>query len=332
MPYFFYTIRDKDGKMVDGQRYAATRDELVHALRKEGQMVVSCRESRIMEEKYKRKFHKKVTTKDLGVFAKEMSVLIENAIPLAEALEIIVKQLDSTDLVKTVEMVKKDVESGLSLHESLGKHQKAFGGFWADMVEAGELSGQLSYVLQEVVRFLETREDLRKKVIAALTYPVLLICVIFMALAIFMLKIVPIFDNVFKQFGSELPPLTKAIVTVSNYLRGHYVIIGLIIGGIIYTVFRYNRTKNGKRALETVLYRMPVIGNIMVALSVEKFTSTLAVLLKSGIPIIRALDMSVKAAGSVLFIERVGDASNRVSAGAPLAESLQETGLFPALA
>jgi len=331
MPNFSFTIRDKNGKLVKGEQPAQTRQDLVLSLQKEGSVVISVTEVSLSEIKDERKLHKKVTSRDVGMFGRVVGVLIDNSVPLTEALEILTKQLDSTDLVKTVEAVKKDVEGGLSFHEALGKHQKVFGSFWVDMVEAGELSGQLPLVMREVVIFLEARAELRKKVTGALAYPVMLIFVVFVTTAIFLLKIVPIFDNIFKQFGSSLPPLTQAIVSMSKFLQKYFLGIVLAIGGIVFFTLRALKTKEGKRNFEKVLYSIPMLGNIMLAVSVEKFTSTLAVLLKSGIPIIKAIDVSIKTAESVLFIERVSVATQKVIAGAPLAQSLEQTGLFPAL-
>jgi type IV pilus assembly protein PilC len=199
------------------------------------------------------------------------------------------------------------------------------------MREAGELSGQLPFVIRRVAIFLESRDELRKKTVNAFLYPALLLILATFTIFVFVFRVVPIFEELFSTFNTKLPFFTSLVVSLSEILRRFFV-VGIIIAVIAAFIIRKTiSTKQGRRLYENAILNTPLIGGILMALSTEKLTTTLGVLLKSGIPIIKAIEVSAKATQSVVFTERMEEAKVKVMAGLPLSDAMQQTGLFPPL-
>lgn len=331
MPYYVYEARNKAGKSVKNQTFAVNKQELIKILQKEGLMIVSVKESAPMEERYRKSIHKKTKLRDLILFSKEMAILLENGVPIIDAFDIISKQIESSELSKVVKQMKQDVEAGGTFCDAIAKHPKVFGTFWHDMIEAGELSGQLPFVIRQVAIFLESRDELRKKTVNAFLYPALLLILATFTIFVFVFRVVPIFEELFSTFNTKLPFFTTVVVTLSEILRRFFV-VGIVIAVIAAFLIRQTiATKQGRRLYENAVLNTPLIGSILMALSTEKLTTTLGVLLKSGIPIIKALEVSAKATQSVVFTERMEEAKVKVMAGLPLSDAMQQTGLFPPL-
>jgi type IV pilus assembly protein PilC len=275
--------------------------------------------------------HKGVKSKDLTLFAKTLAILLENGISLVEAFDVIITQVESSTLLEVVKKVKTDIESGSSFRDALSKHPKVFNTYWVDMMEAGELSGKMPYVMREIVAFLEAREQITKKVIGALTYPAMLIIGCLAAVVIFMVKIVPTFIKLFDSLGSQLPGVTMMVVNLSEILQKYFIHGIIIIALFIFGFHKFTSNPTGKRIWESLLFKIPVLGNFLIAVSIEKFVSSLGALLKSGIPIIKAIEVSLKTAQSIIFADNIAAAKMQVMAGVPLSEALQQTGLFPPL-
>jgi len=328
MPYYNYKTKDKSGKILKNQTFAANRQELIKLLHKENLTILTLEETVATEEKFRRKLHKKIKIADLAFFAKELAVLLENGVPLIEAFDVTLKQIESAGLLKVITQIKKDVEGGLSFKDAIAKHKNAFGNIWQDLIGAGELSGQLPYIMRQIVSFLEARIQMRKKVMNALTYPALLFILAVCAIFVFVFKIIPIFEGIFDSFGSQLPALTMAVINLSKVLRQYFWIVLIALAVIIFAGKKFLSTIYGKRMYESVLFNTPVAGGFALSLSIERFTSTLGVLVKSGIPIVKALEISAKASQSVLLSERLDDARGKVMGGLPLSEGLRQTGLF----
>jgi type IV pilus assembly protein PilC len=200
------------------------------------------------------------------------------------------------------------------------------------MIDAGEISGQLPFVMRQIVVFLQSREDLKKKTINAFLYPALLLTLALFTILVFVFRVVPIFEELFSTFGGKLPVFTSVIISGSNFARRYFIVVAIVAGILGFIVKRALSTKPGRRLYETMLLNTPVAGNLFLALSIEKFASTLGVLLKSGIPIIRALEVAVKTSQSLIFSERVEEAKVKVMGGLPFSEALLQTSIFPPLA
>ena len=329
MPNFEYEIRDKSGKLIKSRARSEDKDALIKMLQEQGAMILSVREAQESTGAKKRKLHNKVTLRDLAFFAKTMATLIENGITIIEAFDVVVQQIDSKPLLEAIRSIKKQIEGGSSFRDALAAYPKIFDNYWIDMMEAGELSGKLPYVLREILKYIEAREQMRKKIISAMTYPIILICGCVAAILVLILKIVPVFKDLFASFNKELPPITKMVLALSENLQqyGAGVFLAIVVIGI--AINRTWATDTGRRFLERILFKVPVLGVLMQSSSIEKFVSSLSALLKSGIPILKGLEVSAKTAQSIVFEDEILGAKMQVTAGIPLSEALNSTGLFP---
>ena len=333
MPDYIYEGRDKNGKLVKNQVFAPTRNKLIEDLRSAGIIVLSVKEAFGVAEKRKGK-HKRVKAGDLVLFAKELAVLMENGITVIEALEVVLKQITSEKLAIGILTIKKDLENGASLHDSMAKLPQIFGKLWIYLIEAGEVSGQLPFVLRHIQSFLESREEIRKKTINAMIYPVMLLIVATGALIIFSFKIIPMFRGIYASLGGDkdLPAITQGVLNISEFIKNEFL---FILSGVVLIVFVIRQilaTGSGRRAYEQAIFSAPVIGGLCTSLVLEKFSTTLQILLKSGVSIIRALELAANTAGNSFFAEKMTEARAKVMAGLPLADAMHQTGLFPPIA
>lgn len=334
MPYYIYTARDKKGRQVKSQGFAANKQQLIKNLQEGGFLILSMKETSAAADYKKISLHKKAKTSDLILFAKEFAVLLENGIPIMEALDVLLKQMNSVALMNATRAIRKDLENGSTLSNAISKHPHVFGNLWQYLTEAGEASGQLPFILKQMVMYMESSELIRKKTVTALLYPGVLMLAAISAVLLFTLKIVPIFKGIYISFGAQnkLPPLTMFVIGISDILIHYYMIIIVIIVLLALIVRQIIATKAGKRLYESVLMHTPAIGNLYTALAIERFASTLKVLLKSGIPIIKAMEMASRTSQSMHFAQTIEEAKAKVTAGLSFSEALQHTALFPPLA
>jgi type IV pilus assembly protein PilC len=333
MPYFEYVARDKAGKQIKGQFFATTKQHLITNLQRDGMLVTSVKEATSMAEGKNVRLHKKAKPGDIKLFAKEFAVLLENGIPIMDGLDVLIKQMTSTNLITATRAIRKDLENGSTLANAVGKNPQVFNNLWHYMIEAGETAGQLPFVFRQMVAYLESRELIRKKTVTAMMYPAVLLIVGLLALFFFTFNVVPIFKGIYKQFNAlqKLPPITKLVIWSSETIASNYlfIIIGLVIIGIIFK--QIISTKTGRRVYERTLLGLPVIGKLYLALLIERFASTLKVLLKSGITIIKAMEMAANTSQSKIFSEKLEETKIKVTGGLPFSEALQQTALFPPL-
>jgi len=333
VPYYTYEGRDTKGKLVRNQAFAVTQQNLISNLQSAGITILSIKNASAIGEQ-KQKMYKKIRNKDLVLLAKELAVLMENGIPMIEALEVTLKQMTSEKLAGAVLAIKKDLESGLSMHGSLAKMPHIFGDLWTYLVEAGEASGQMPFVLRHIQFLLESREDIHKKTINAMIYPALLLGATVVALIIFAFKIIPMFKGIYASLGAgkELPMVTRGVLFFSGFIKNEFLLITFGIVLIVFFARQIMTTSSGRRAYEKILFSSPVLGQLCIAIVVEKFSTAIQVLLKSGIPIIRSLEMAANTTENHLFAEKIEEAKAKVIAGLPLADALQYTGIFPPIA
>ena len=280
--------------MLKGQGFALNKQKLASNLQQDGMLVTAINEASATAEHRREKLHRKAKPGDLILFAKEFAVLLENGIPIIDALEVLTKQMSSIELANAAKAIKKDIEGGAAFSRAIAKNPRVFSEFWQYLAEAGELSGQLPFVFKQIVSYLESQDTIRKKTVNAMIYPALLAMVAVSALLIFTLKIVPVFKQVFASLGAnrQLPALTQVMVAISDTLRHNlaFVLVGI---AVIIIIFRQIMSaKGGKRIVEKILLKTPVLGDLYLALAMERFASTIKTLLKSGIPIIKAIEMS----------------------------------------
>lgn len=333
MPKFSYTARNKDGELIQGVFDAFSEDEVVNKLQAQDLLVISVNSAadKVAPSKKARprKFHSAVKTDDLILFSRQLATLLNGGIPLLRSLDILSKQVESKKLYNALEAIKGDIEGGFTFHDALAKHERVFSEFWINLVETGEASGQLASVLEQVANYIEASGALQRKIKSAMVYPIIISVVAVLAVAIFLLKIIPTFSNIFKGFNIELPALTKMVMAASDILRHYFLMVS---GGVIVfvTVFKkYIRTRTGRRQFDAFKLKLPLVGSLFQEMAISRFTSSLSTLLRSGVPVLHCLNIVSRTSGNKLFEEAIIKVREAVQEGKTMAKPLEESGLFP---
>ncbi len=274
-------------------------------------------------------FQPKITGKDVVIFTRQLSTMIDAGLPLVQGLEILGKQQENKTLKKVLLEVRNDVEAGSTLADSMRKHPKAFDNLFCNMIDAGETGGILDTILRRLAVFMEKSMVLKKKIKGAMTYPAICLGISMLILTVILVFVVPVFDSMFKDFGSELPLPTQMVVNMSNFFKSNflYIFIGMFL--LVMIVKKIYSTERGRIVIDRMLLRAPVAGPLLRKVAVSKFTRTLGTMLQSGVPILAALEVVAKTAGNKVIEMAVFNVADAISEGRPIAEPLEDSGVFP---
>ena len=274
-------------------------------------------------------FQPKITGKDIVVFTRQLSTMIDAGLPLVQCLEILAKQQSNTSLKKVLQEVQADVESGTTFADSMRKHPKVFDNLYSNMIEAGETGGILDTILSRLAGFMEKSMALKKKIKGAMTYPVICIAISLLILAVILIFVIPVFQEMFTSFGSALPVPTQIVIAMSDFAKSYFIFILLGIAIVIYIIKKIYNTESGRFRIDAALLRSPVVGILIRKVSVAKFTRTLSTMLQSGVPILEALNVVARTSGNKVIERAVFRVSDAIAEGRPIAEPLTESGVFP---
>lgn len=274
-------------------------------------------------------FQPKVTGKDLVIFTRQLSTMIDAGLPLVQCLQILGKQQANATFKKVLTTIQNDVETGTTLADSMRKHQKIFDSLYCNMIEAGELGGILDTILSRLAGFKEKAMALQKKIKGALTYPTICLGISLLILTVILVFVVPVFDKMFQDFGSTLPAPTQIVINMSNFFKSNilYIIIGVIVCSWIFK--KIYKTEKGRLKIDNMLLWSPVVGQLIRKVAVAKFTRTLSTLLQSGVPILDSLQVVARTSGNKIIERAVLRVAESISEGRPIAEPLEESGVFP---
>lgn len=332
MDTYAYTAKDKEGNLVKGTIEGYDERNVVGLLRKEELFVIS------IKAQPKKAFSgpnkgkgRKIKLSELVIFARQLTTIIESGIPLIQGLEVLHEQIEDANFKMIIAELKKDIAAGSSFHEALEKYPRAFSPLFVNMVKAGEASGTLDEILDKLASHLERIDSLTRKVKSAMAYPIIVSIFALIVTSCLLIFIVPVFADIYKDFGSQLPPLTQAIINISDFARNYFIFIGIAIGVLIFFVSKYIQTRKGRRKFDRFKLRLPIFGPILHKVAISKFARTLATLIRSGVPIITALDIVKKATGNVLIEEAIDGIKDSISQGATIALPLTKSKLFPPL-
>lgn len=333
MLQFKYAAKDKTGRSITGISEAIDERSLAEMLRNQGLFVISIQPEKRKGEtvSFLAKFRSKVKLTELVLFSRQMATMIDSGIPLVQALEILSEQIENKVFKQIVMEVKKDVTAGASFYEALGKHPRAFSPLFVNMVKAGESSGALDDIMDRLALYLEKTDSLIRKVRSAMIYPAV---VVFMAISItliMMIKVVPVFKTIFSDFGSELPLPTKILVMISDFLIHSFWVwsLGLIVG--VFALQNFIRTERGTVIFDHFKLKMPLFGIIMRKVAVSKFSRTLSTLIKSGVPILSALEIVSKTSGNKVIEAAVDKVRASIREGENITNPLMRSRVFPPL-
>ena len=274
-------------------------------------------------------FKPKISGKDIVFFTRQLSTMIDAGLPLVQCLQILGKQQANTTFKKVLTTIQSDVETGTTLADSMRKHPKAFDNLYANMIEAGELGGILDTILSRLAAFKEKSMALQKKIKGAMTYPSICLGISLVILTVILVFVVPVFEKMFKDFGSTLPAPTQIVVNLSNFFKSNIIFIILAVVVLIWVVKKIYTTEKGRLKIDKMILFAPIVGTLARKIAVSKFTRTLSTMLQSGVPILDALQVVARTSGNMIVERAVLRVAASIAEGRPIAEPLEESGVFP---
>ncbi len=274
-------------------------------------------------------FQPKVTGKDLVIFTRQLSTMIDAGLPLVQSLEILSKQQENSTFKKVLTTIRMDVETGTTFADSMRKHPKVFDNLFSNMIEAGETGGILDTILGRLALFMEKSMALKKKIKGAMTYPAICLAIAVLILVVILVFVIPVFEEMFASFGSALPMPTQIVVNMSSYFKSNFLWIAMATVAVFYTIKKIYNTEKGRIKMDAMVLRAPVAGPLIRKVAVAKFTRTLSTMLQSGVPILEALQVVAKTAGNKIIEAAVFRVADSIAEGRPIAEPLEESGVFP---
>lgn len=332
MPVFQYEARSMDGRMVNGTAEAESEGSLVRSLKEKGLIPTSVKSSAGKasgKAKKRRGKGGRVKIDDLVVMTQQMSVMIRAGLPLIEVLNILGEQTERRSLAAVIRQVEKDVEAGSSLTEAVSKHSNIFSQFFVSMIRAGEASGMLDTILDQVAVYMERIASLQRKIKSAIMYPAT-VTIVAIGITVFLLvKVVPVFKDIFEGLGGDLPWPTAITVGISEFIQARwYLALAGIVGFWVF-VHYWGQTKKGRFAIDKFYLTVPVFGPLVLKSAVAKFCRTLGTLIRSGVNILYALDITAKTAGNTVIENAVLKTKASIQAGESLTKPLVEADVFP---
>ena len=333
MPTYVFKGRNRLNEIVVGERVADNREALRQILRREQVTLTSVKEKGREIGIPKIGGRKRVKSKDLSVFTRQFSVMIDAGLPLVQCLEILAQQQDNKYFQQTLLQVRQDVEEGSTLAAAMARHSRVFDQLYSNMVEAGETGGILDLILQRLSTFIEKIVKLKRDIISALIYPSAVILLAIAAVAVIMVVVIPQFQNIFLGLlgpGEQLPLPTRIVVGISNFLAGWggLVILASVIGAAIAIKFYY-KTPGGRKLIDLLLLKVPILGDIFRKIAVARFSRTLSTLLSSGVPILQSLDITARTSGNVIIEQAITKVRTGVERGESFVDPLKATEVFP---
>jgi type IV pilus assembly protein PilC len=270
-----------------------------------------------------------IKTRDLVIFTRQFATMIDSGLPLVQALDILGSQSENLALRDQVKVIKEKVESGSTFADALKSFPETFDDLFVNLVAAGEVGGMLDTILNRLAAYLEKSQKLMRQIKGALTYPVIVIIVASIVMAILLLKVVPTFEDMFSDFGAALPAPTLIVLGLSKWLQanGLYVVVGIIVA--LYALRRFYRTPPGKLAIDKLSLQLPVLGDLLLKVAVARFTRTLSTMISSGVPILEALNICARTAGNRVIEDAIGRVATSISEGRTISEPLAESKVFP---
>lgn len=328
MPYFKYELVDYSGAKVKGWVEAKDRNSIINNLRKTHSVIVSLKEVKAMPSSKKKA---KAKLEDIVLFTRQLSALVKAGISLVKSLDILFAQVENPMLKEVVASIGTKIQSGSSLSDAMAGFPDVFSTLYVNMIKAGESSGALETILERLAIYLEETSKLNRKVKAAFTYPVIVLCVALLITSVIFLKVIPGFKDIFSSLNQELPKITAIVIRISDLFRKHFLLVVgffVLMGFLIKRLLRIPQLQLGMDRLKLDL---PVMGKLMRKIIIARFTRTLATLLKSGVSILSALDISSKTAGNKIVEQTLIKVTARVSKGDKIGDSLSENKVFAPL-
>jgi type IV pilus assembly protein PilC len=322
---FEWEGKDKNGKIVRGEMRAGGEAMVSASLRRQGVMVNKVKKRRMSGGK-------SIKQKDIAVFTRQLSTMMRAGVPLIQSFDIVARGSTNPRMTRLLTDIRSDVETGTSLSAAFRKHPLYFDALYCNLVEAGEAGGILETLLDRLAVYQEKTMAIKNKIKSALIYPIAVLVVAFVVLAVIMIFVIPAFEDVFKSFGADLPAPTLVVIAISKFFVAYwYLIFGILGGGIYFFMQSWKRSVKMQKVMDRLLLRVPVFGELVNKSSVARWTRTLSTMFAAGVPLVEALDSVGGASGNAVFQEATEQIQRDVSTGSALTTSMQTTGVFPVM-
>jgi type IV pilus assembly protein PilC len=327
---FSYSAINASGLELTGELHAPDLGAAREQLRIRGLLANRLNELPASGEEGARNVFKKVKPKTLQIFSRQFATMVEAGLNVVAALVILEQQTDDVYFATVVKELRADVEGGLLLSQAMHRHPKIFDRLFVAMVEAGEAAGILDQVLDRVAYQIEKATQIKRRVKGAMLYPTMVLVFATLVLTGLLMFLVPVFVKIFGQLGGQLPTLTQYVVTVSDFLRSKYYFIFPIVGATIFGIRKYKKTEPGRQLWDRMKLKIPMkIGQVVLKVTMARFSRTLSTLVSAGVDIIQALEITGQTAGNWVIEEALGDVRAKVGEGVPIAQPLVDNAIFP---
>jgi type IV pilus assembly protein PilC len=331
MPVYVWVAETKKGRKLKGELEAADEKIALSQLKR--------RNFTVKKLKLKPKdlfenvsfLQPKVKNKDVVVFTRQFSTMIDAGLPLVQGLTILADQNENPTFKVILKTITKDVEGGSTLAEAMRKHPKVFDDLFVNLIAAGEIGGILDSILRRLAEYIEKAERLKGQIKGAMTYPIVVVAIAVIVIAVILIFVIPVFEDMFKSFGSALPTPTQIVVNMSRFIKGnvHWLLIAL--AALIFGFKRYRMTEGGRKATDSIALKLPIFGDLLKKVAVARFTRTLGTMISSGVPILDALEIVAKTSGNVVLEEILFEVRGSIAEGQTIAEPLSENDIFPGM-
>jgi type IV pilus assembly protein PilC len=330
MPSFVFKGTNRKGEQVSGERVADTKQALAMALRREQIFLLDAYE-RKAGSRFNFEFGGNPSPKDIAVFTRQFSVMIDSGVPLVQCLEILAETQENKKFAATIKAVKTDVESGNSLAAAMKNNPKVFDDLYTNMVAAGETGGILDTIFQRLAVYIEKAVKLKRAVQSAMVYPVAVIVIAGAVITLILWKVVPAFTELFNSMNVDLPLPTRVVIGASRFVGsfGIFLVIGLGVLGFMFK--SYYATPKGRYKVDGMLLKAPIFGPLLRKISVARFTRTMATLIASGVPILDCLDITAHTSGNAIIEEAILNVKKAIEEGRTIVEPLKASNVFPAM-
>ena len=320
---FEYEGKDKNGKLVRGEMRAGGEAMVSASLRRQGILITKVKKRRMSGGR-------SIKQKDIAIFTRQLSTMMRAGVPLIQSFDIVARGSPNPRLTRLLTDIRSDVETGTSLSSAFRKHPLYFDALYCNLVEAGEAGGILETLLDRLAIYQEKTMAIKNKIKSALIYPIAVLVVAFVVLAVIMIFVIPAFKDVFSSFGADLPAPTLVVIAMSEFfVKYWYLIFGFLGGGVYFFMESWKRSEKMQRAMDRLLLRVPVFGELVNKSAVARWTRTLSTMFAAGVPLVEALDSVGGASGNAVFADATVQIQKDVSTGAALTTSMQMTGVFP---
>jgi len=327
MPAYVWKGKSRDGKVVSGERVADSKEAVMALLRRDQILVSSVKEKG--KEVAVPKIGGSVPAKDLAIFVRQFSVMIDAGLPLVQCLEILGSQQENKNFARILTQTRMDVEGGASLADAMRKHPKAFDDLFTNMIAAGEAGGILDTILKRLATYIEKAVKLKNQVKGAMMYPIAVISIAGIVVTVILWKVIPTFAAMFEGLGATLPLPTRIVIAMSNWVVRlmPFIVIGGFLGSMAFK--KYYATYSGRRVIDRMMLKAPILGILLQKIAVARFCRTLSTLIASGVPILDGLEITARTAGNAIVEDAIMAVRKGVESGLTVAQPLKESGVFP---